>query len=370
MCLQQHDPDLDKKQSDLSDLCLLPSYVTGGMFVDTFRYLHPDQTGAYTNWCTLTGARQTNFGRRLDYILCDSSLAHITLTDCVIMAMVQGSDHCPVQTTFDFVVVTALRRPSLCAKLMPEFAGQQQKLSMFFTKSSEFTERIPEAKSESLTLNDVNVSDDKNSLNLISKSSLESSVVSLKRQLSSDLKGQSKKKKSKISSDKTSKQTSLMGFFNRNNSLTKALNPVNETSAESLSSLSNIVDAKVQFQPSALNEQFETSDGEISSSQESQSDSSNARSTDNSQSESQNGKKINNPQVSAWKLLMKGPPPAPLCSQHKELCVLRTVKKAGSNRGKQFYTCARPEGAVGNPEARCNYFVWVKDLKNWIGFIS
>ena len=64
--------------------------------------------------------------------------------------------------------------------------------------------------------------------------------------------------------------------------------------------------------------------------------------------------------VSSWKKLLKGPPPAPLCSGHKEPCVLRTVKNKGPNHGKKFYCCARPQGHSTNKEARCNYFTWVK----------
>ena len=34
----------------------------------------------------------------------------------------------------------------------------------------------------------------------------------------------------------------------------------------------------------------------------------------------------------------------PLCPAHRERCHLRTVKKAGPNKGRQFYTCPRAEG--------------------------
>lgn len=375
---QQRDPDLDKKQAKLTELSVLPSHVTGGMFVDTFRHLNPNQAEAYTNWCLLTGARQTNFGRRLDYILCDSDLALTTLTDCTVMSMVQGSDHCPVRATFDFSVVTAIRRPSHCAKLMPEFAGQQQKLSMFFTKSAGLSERRFEKKTPvckdfsdkllSDSVDDDNDSKSKKNASPISKppKSLVLPMSSLKRQSISEYENQFKKKSQKLSSgNKSEKQTSLMGFFNKNNSMTTTTkSPFSKTSSESSPSLPVAISPDFQFDSSIkkkASEQFNmSSNGDISL-ERSQSD--NIGLSECSQPESQNSQKSNDSQVSAWKLLMKGPPPAPLCSQHKELCVLRTVKKAGVNRGKQFYTCARSEGAPGNPEARCNYFVWVKDMK-------
>ena len=42
-----------------------------GVLVDTFRYFHPSRQNAYTCWSTVTGARKTNFGTRIDYILAD-----------------------------------------------------------------------------------------------------------------------------------------------------------------------------------------------------------------------------------------------------------------------------------------------------------
>ena len=66
----------------------------------------------------------------------------------------------------------------------------------------------------------------------------------------------------------------------------------------------------------------------------------------------------------AWKQLLKGPPTAPLCKGHNEPCLLRTVKKDGPNKGKQFFVCNRPEGHSSNPQARCDYFVWVDKMKS------
>ena len=68
---------------------------------------------------------------------------------------------------------------------------------------------------------------------------------------------------------------------------------------------------------------------------------------------------INNAESNAtWKGLFKGPEPSPLCSGHKEKCILQTVKKEGPNIGRQFYCCNRPSGHSTNKEARCKYFKW------------
>lgn len=68
--------------------------LTAG-FTDTFRYLHPDVTGAYSWWSYRANARKNNTGWRIDYFLASNRLAsHIEATP--IYAEVLGSDHCPV----------------------------------------------------------------------------------------------------------------------------------------------------------------------------------------------------------------------------------------------------------------------------------
>ena len=63
---------------------------------------------------------------------------------------------------------------------------------------------------------------------------------------------------------------------------------------------------------------------------------------------------------SDWQKVFKAPPKAPLCSGHKEPSVLRVVKKPGPNQNRKFYVCARPDGSKHDPNARCNYFKWLK----------
>lgn len=49
---------------------------------------------------------------------------------------------------------------------------------------------------------------------------------------------------------------------------------------------------------------------------------------------------------------------APLCHHGRE-SVLNRVKKAGPNRGRSFYACARPVGPPGDPNSRCDFFQWL-----------
>lgn len=61
--------------------------------------------------------------------------------------------------------------------------------------------------------------------------------------------------------------------------------------------------------------------------------------------------------------LFNRPPQIPLCTLHREPCQLLKVKKSGPNQGRSFYSCARPGGAAGDPEARCAHFEWASSNK-------
>ena len=67
-------------------------------FVDTFRALYPDLTGAYTWWSYLRHARETNAGWRIDYFLVSEELRD-RIAAAEIHADIFGSDHCPVSLT-------------------------------------------------------------------------------------------------------------------------------------------------------------------------------------------------------------------------------------------------------------------------------
>ena len=64
-------------------------------FTDSFRYLYPDRTGAYTWWSFRANARANNTGWRIDYFLTSDRLAP-RITGASIWPEVTGSDHCPV----------------------------------------------------------------------------------------------------------------------------------------------------------------------------------------------------------------------------------------------------------------------------------
>ena len=64
-------------------------------FVDTFRHLYPDVTGAYSWWSYMFNARAKNAGWRIDYFLVSERIKD-KITDAAIHSDVMGSDHCPV----------------------------------------------------------------------------------------------------------------------------------------------------------------------------------------------------------------------------------------------------------------------------------
>jgi exodeoxyribonuclease-3 len=67
-------------------------------FIDTFRYLHPDEPHHYTWWRQFGGARERNIGWRIDYVMISASLLPC-LASAQILTEVYGSDHCPVAAT-------------------------------------------------------------------------------------------------------------------------------------------------------------------------------------------------------------------------------------------------------------------------------
>ncbi|XYY59834.1 exodeoxyribonuclease III [Bacillus velezensis] len=69
-------------------------------FTDSFRYLYPDQEGAYSWWSYRTNAREKNIGWRLDYVIVSDRLKR-RISQAAICADIMGSDHCPVEMTLD-----------------------------------------------------------------------------------------------------------------------------------------------------------------------------------------------------------------------------------------------------------------------------
>ena len=70
-------------------------------FTDTFRYLYPDRTDAYSWWSYMFSAREKNVGWRIDYFVVSNTIAS-TITEATIHPEIYGSDHCPVGLELSF----------------------------------------------------------------------------------------------------------------------------------------------------------------------------------------------------------------------------------------------------------------------------
>uniref|UniRef100_A0A3P9HFW6 DNA-(apurinic or apyrimidinic site) endonuclease n=1 Tax=Oryzias latipes TaxID=8090 RepID=A0A3P9HFW6_ORYLA len=320
--------------------------LNSGRFVDTFRLFHPTRINAFTCWSTLTGARQTNYGTRIDYIFADCKLAEEQFVATDIMPEVEGSDHCPVWGKLSCSVLPSSKPPPLCTRYLPEFVGKQQKLSRFLIKVDQKSSQ-PEQKS----VLPGSQEDDERTENVNP-----SGANSVKKRLLAADSVIPKGKKTKMQSSSLKPQGNLLSFFKP-----KVANLKDQEKETTFTSSQSDQKAKASrdsstVTPAAAEETERASDA--SSQRCTVLDADKQKNTVQPTVAQSKGASLG-----FWKSVLHGPPPAPSCKVHREPCVLRTVKKEGPNVGKQFFVCARPQGHASNPEARCNFFEWVEKGK-------
>uniref|UniRef100_A0A8C4EA37 DNA-(apurinic or apyrimidinic site) endonuclease n=1 Tax=Dicentrarchus labrax TaxID=13489 RepID=A0A8C4EA37_DICLA len=343
--------------------------IHSGKFVDTFRYFHPTRTNAFTCWSTLTGARQTNYGTRIDYIFADCQLAEEQFVAADIMPEVEGSDHCPVSGQLSCSLLPSSKPPPLCTRYLPEFAGKQQKLSRFLVK-------VDQKSSQSVQSNALPGSQEeeerRENLNPLGAGN-----ISCKKRLLTSDSVAPKGKKTKTAKTSSKPQGSLLSFFKP-----KLTNVVPTTEAPvrqcEKTPLDEVTSSQTAQKASTTREDVSSVTSSVPEDTELVLDCSPQLCTSSTTEE--NDKQMKTKQLTPqpnvghsaakkgaslvfWKSVLHGPPPPPSCKVHGEPCVLRTVKKEGPNMGKQFFVCARPQGHASNPEARCNYFAWVDKAK-------
>uniref|UniRef100_A0A672NLS6 DNA-(apurinic or apyrimidinic site) endonuclease n=1 Tax=Sinocyclocheilus grahami TaxID=75366 RepID=A0A672NLS6_SINGR len=322
--------------------------ASGGKFADSFRHFHPKRSNAFTCWSTLTGARQTNYGTRIDYIFANCCLVKSAFIGVDIMPEVEGSDHCPVWAQLSCTLQSSPKFPPLCTRHMPEFTGRQQKLSRFFVKVSE-KDRVSKDSEESLPgsqdtgeiLENLNPVVQGNSVAKKRPTCREKDTNAHKAKRSKQMKTESNAKGSLLAFFKPKQTPLIPSSGNLSLKLTESSqdSPGSESDTRSCpgdvqteTSLSMVTEMETENQDEV--------EGELTSIDK-----------------SKDCKK--GPCAGFWKAVLHGPPQPPLCKSHNEPCVLRTVKKAGPNLGRQFFVCARPQGHASNPQARCNFFAWV-----------
>ena len=69
--------------------------LLGAGFTDSFRYLYPETTDAYSWWSYRAAARERNVGWRIDYFVVSDRLKE-KIKAAFILPEIMGSDHCPV----------------------------------------------------------------------------------------------------------------------------------------------------------------------------------------------------------------------------------------------------------------------------------
>ncbi|TTH08277.1 DNA-(apurinic or apyrimidinic site) lyase 2 [Bagarius yarrelli] len=359
--------DDDEGDSEKSRNC-----VPGGNFIDTFRHFHPSRANAFTCWSTRTGARQTNYGTRIDYIFANRLLVEGNFLNADIMPEVEGSDHCPIWAELSCKLIPTPKCPALCTCFMPEFMGKQQKLLRFLVKVSEqktngrdVEKPLPGSQEDEEIIENLNP--------------LAAGVSSGSKRPSDGLSESSfKAKKSKHAKTTTKPQGSLLTFFKPKakpvTSLKQNLIPceknetrlksecvvtemleITENNVSSHVSIHNTLtkcNTEVKEKDETCNFSYKTTKMEEKGCQDQ---------IQNNTTPCQETKKGSCPDF--WKSVLHGPPQPPMCNVHSEPCVLRTVKKPGPNLGRQFFVCARPQGHSSNPQARCNFFAWVDKRK-------
>ncbi|KAJ3217916.1 Class II abasic (AP) endonuclease [Dinochytrium kinnereticum] len=301
--------------------------VPQGNMVDLFRHFHPDRRGAFTCWNTLIDARKSNYGTRIDYIMCTPNMVSWFET-CDIDTSIMGSDHCPVfavlrdkhpqtgESLHEALGHTEgifREPPKLCTKFWKEFSGTQTTLSRWMSSGR----------------------DSAPALSLESSSALKISEPPLK--------------KPKLASKP--KQRDIKSFFAQQ---PPSQGPMAENNLQPpLTIASDKDDTDVKRLPSMLDSR---------------------KKGDNS-----TNTETTKVAAAAWKSLLV-PPSIPRC-HHDEPAKEFRVNKPGPNNGRFFYLCARPVGpsdgknvdgtqagdgmvrAKGRQkltEFRCDFFVWKK----------
>ena len=95
-----HDPKGNKKSSGFlpEERAWMDQFLNSG-WVDSFRVIHPEATGAYSWWSQrFPSVRLNNKGWRIDYLCATEQLAK-KIKNAAILPDVKHSDHCPILVT-------------------------------------------------------------------------------------------------------------------------------------------------------------------------------------------------------------------------------------------------------------------------------
>ena len=344
---------------------------------------------AYTCWNTLTSARLTNYGTRIDYILLSHgllsppatseyppSVSHFTLIHSDICPEVMGSDHCPVTCTLAALplrseshgiegagssgvsgVATRTDRestqpPSLCTCHLPSFGRRQMSLADAFSSS---TAASPAEHSTGLEADQTR----KRPLSLApggtagtaknKNKKVSARQMQLKLNFGVPPSGHDA---TTICVDDAAKQWACTQCTFENTYSLKSSGSVKLTATTVTCVMCGLAQTPVPFRaPSNSDQNCATAgaNGEDPCSL-----------MPTPEAESGLGSDLTAAEVNAFNVLRQSQSPieAPLCSGHNLPCLAHIVHKDGPNKGKRFFCCRLPVGKLNAPNARCAFFKW------------
>ena len=363
------------------------------LLVDSFRRLHPTREGAFTCWCNQTGARATNYGRRIDYILCSPQLcdgALATLAEAEVQQDVMGSDHCPVTATLLFSSTgpaspfLAPREqqqqqqqdlPPLCAATFPEFRGKQASLKGFL---------LPKAAAAASVEQQQPVTAASSSSSIGGRGGDGAAAAAGKKRRSTQPQGHQKPKKQQ--------QLALSRFLVSGSSTTSStMAAMAGGSSHSSHSGTTVVAARSGVEVEVVCIEDDDEDGSEYEQEPQQQQQQQQQQQEEEEEQRKQG--VPTPAIpeeaaaasaaasaaaqaaqaaqaaTARESFLAAfrPQSPPRCHGHDRPMVLRQVKKAGPTYGKYFWSCTLPEGRKGDINSRCDAFVWdnrVRGFKN------
>ena len=285
-------------------------------------------------WC-----RKTNYGTRIDYILCSAGLLPL-LSRAEVWSHVQGSDHCPVMAEFGSLELRPSPKPPSLSSAVQR--GRQSKLSAFLAPRLSRTEENVEGQSSRSEVKGLKLTA---SVTMRDTTGRTAAGKGVKRKASG-----AHLPPSKLS--RGSKTATLNSFFNpASSSGSVATNDAPPSSQPGSDVINRKSETVPQPQSSPHGTELEPLGTEGSSTKKESSPLSSSTASSSSQLSRD------------WLSVFSGPPRPPSCKGHNELATLRTVRKAGPNRGRQFWVCSRPGGSKGDPTTQCDFFQWLTRVK-------
>lgn len=375
---------------------------------DICRGFHKGRKGMYTCWETKINARPGNYGSRIDYVICSTSMRD-WFSDSNIQEGLMGSDHCPVYAVIKDKVsingreiyITDIMNPPgmvqngirkqewssrnllpLSGKMIPEFDRRRNIREMFVRKPSltttstsdleDMTANAQNADTPSTPLSqatDQNIATvgirvpparlDTGTDTLSESTTGPGKVKTAKRTQKPDASTPAAKRAKPGSQNNATGangpgkgQQSLKGFFKTKPLPITELNESQSTTTETQLSRDGVESKYDEAVDTPTNDSQSTIPPVLAEAEGSIEDEFASVAT-----------------RSSWSKMFSKPI-APRC-EHGEPCKTMITKKPGINCGRWFWMCNRPLGPSGqkerNTQWRCSTFIWTSDWDGHAG---